>query len=323
MHRAISRPFLHRLHQIDGRCLLRLSALSLLGAGVFVFALGVTGRFLPHDEAFLGMTARDLCALNGCKVVHFMIHDRVSFGGALVAVGLLYWWIVDGPLRQGRAWAWWMMLVSAIVGFASFLTYLWYGYLDTWHGLATLGLLPCFGIGLAQARRWIDGEGISSLMRPSQFDSWRTAAGLGRWMLLGTAAGLTLGGLTIMTVGTTCVFVPQDLEFMGLSVDELHAFNPRLVPLIAHDRAGFGGSVCCAGIALYFCLWCSQLTRGLWWTLLAVGIAGFGAGVGAHPAVGYNDPLHLAPAVIGAITFAMGLLLTFRRAESPDTAPGS
>ena len=64
--------------------------MELVRVGLVVILLGASGHFLPHDEAFLGMTAQELCALHGCRIVHFMIHDRVSFGGALVAVGLLY-----------------------------------------------------------------------------------------------------------------------------------------------------------------------------------------------------------------------------------------
>jgi hypothetical protein len=143
--------------------------------------------------------------------------------------------------------------------------------------------------------------------------SWRSPAGIGRACLLATALGLAVGGFVIMTVGATCVFVPQDLAFMGVSVDELHALNPRLVPLIAHDRAGFGGAVCCAGLALFFCVWCGRPSRGLWLVLALVGLAGFGAGVGIHFAVGYDDPLHLAPAVIGSLVYIVGLALTCRR----------
>ncbi len=296
----------------DGRWLLRMSAACLLGGGLFVLLLGASGRFLPHDEAFLGMTARELCALHGCRIVHFMIHDRVSFGGALAAVGLLYWWLTDSPLRRGQAWAWWLLALSGGVGFTSFFAYLGYGYLDTWHGFATLGLLPCFAIGLMQARPTPTWKGVSCLLQPSVRSSWKSAAGIGRAFLLGTAVGLVGGGMTILIVGMTCVFVPQDLAFMGVSVEELHALNPRLVPLIAHDRAGFGGAVCCVGVALCFAVWCGTPSRGLWWTLLLVGIAGFGAGVGAHPAVGYDDPMHLAPAVLGAITYSAGLILSNR-----------
>ena len=47
-----------------------------------------TGRVvIPHDVQYLGMTAQDLCRLNQCRIVHFMFHDRVSFGGSLIAVG--------------------------------------------------------------------------------------------------------------------------------------------------------------------------------------------------------------------------------------------
>jgi hypothetical protein len=131
--------------------------------------------------------------------------------------------------------------------------------------------------------------------------------GMGRALLLATAFGTFCAGLTIMTVGMTCVFVPQDLTYMDLRVDELHALNSRLVPLIAHDRAGFGGAVCCAGLTCFFCVWCGNPTRRLWWTLLLVGLAGFGAAIGVHPAVGYNDAVHLAPAVLGGMGFALGL----------------
>ena len=301
----------------DGRGWLRISAFALIFAGVFAFALGASGRFLPHDERFLGMTSRDLCALHGCRIVHFMIHDRISFGGALIAVGLLYWWLTDSPLRHGQTWAWWLLLFSGIIGFASFFAYLGYGYLDTWHGLATLALLPCYAFGLVRSHAAVRRDGVRSLLRSSVHWPWSSAAGIGRACLLATAAGLAFGGLTILAAGMTCVFVPEDLAFLNLSVDDLDALNPRLVPLIAHDRAGFGGAVCCAGIALFFCVWCGTPSRGLWYVLALVGVIGFGTGIGAHPAVGYLDPVHLAPAVLGAIAFTAGLALSFRAMSRP------
>jgi hypothetical protein len=261
------------------------------------------------------MTARELCALHGCRIVHFMIHDRISFGGALIAVGLMYAWLT-GALRQGYAWAWRLLALSGAIGFASFFAYLGYGYLDTWHGLATLGLLPCFALGLIRTRGVVDSNRAAI---PHVRWPWRSAAGFGRLCLLGCAAGMIFGGLTILIVGMTCVFVPQDLEFMGLDVAEMHMLNPRLVPLIAHDRAGFGGAVCCAGVAIFFSVWHGTPSRSLWWTLATAGVAGFGAGVGAHPAVGYTDVLHLAPAVVGAVVYAIGLALTYRRMVDAST----
>jgi len=117
----------------DGRPLIRLTAVLLILSGLFAFFLSATRHFLPHDIAHLGMTADDLCTINECRIVHFMIHDRVSFGGALVGIGILYLWLVEFPLRQGRAWSWWLLVVSGVLGFGSFLLYLGYGYLDTWH----------------------------------------------------------------------------------------------------------------------------------------------------------------------------------------------
>ena len=64
----------------DGRPLLSLTGLGLILSGCFALFLSATGHFLPHDVAFLGMTAKDLCAINECRIVHFMVHDRVSFG---------------------------------------------------------------------------------------------------------------------------------------------------------------------------------------------------------------------------------------------------
>ncbi len=292
----------------DGRPLLSFTGLALLLSGLFALFLSVTGHFLPHDEQFLGMTAADLCSLHGCRIVHFMLHDRISFGGALVAIGLVYLWLAEFPLKQGESWAWWLFLLSGAEGFGSFFAYLGYGYLDTWHGLATLGMLPCFLIGLVWSRSLLNRpSGIDTLLKPSISLPWTSRAGLGRLCLLSTALGLLAGGLTILVVGMTTVFVPQDLGYLGIKVEEFHALNPRLVPLIAHDRAGFGGAVCCFGLLLFFTVWCGTPSRSLWQALALSGAVGFTAAIGVHPVIGYNDAVHLAPAVLGALLYATGL----------------
>ncbi|MGH7128470.1 MAG: hypothetical protein ACREIV_07860, partial [Planctomycetaceae bacterium] len=225
----------------------------------------------------------------------------------------LYLWLAEFPLRARKAWAWWLFLVSGTAGFATFLLYLGYGYLDTWHGAATLALLPCYLIGLGKSFPTLHGPlSPLSLLRPGVRVPWSSAAGTGRALLLTTAACLALGGLIIMTVGVTTVFVPQDLEYMGVTPEELCAFNPRLVPLIAHDRAGFGGGVACCGLTMLFCVWCGVPSRSLWQALLITGAAGFGSAIGVHPAIGYTDFLHLAPACLGAVMFVVGMILTFR-----------
>lgn len=295
----------------DGRPLLLLTAVALIGSGLFAFFLSATKHFLPHDVAYLGMTPPELCEINECRIVHFMIHDRVSFGGSLVAVGTLYLWLAAVPIRQGEAWAWWLFVISGLLGFSSFLFYLGYGYLDTWHGAATLVLLPCFLLGLAKSFGCITRPAtIGALLRPGEPLLTGSRHGVGRLLLLTTAFCLFVGGLIIAAVGVTTIFVPQDLAYMGLTVEQLSEVNRRLPSLIAHDRAGFGGGVSCCGLTVFFCVWCGRPSRSLWQALLLSGVSGFATAIGVHPAVGYNDLFHLAPAIIGATLFAVGITLT-------------
>jgi len=295
----------------DGRPLLKLTGLALIGSGLFAFFLAATGHFLPHDILFLGMSADELRSVAHGRLVHFMMHDRVSFGGAIVAVGVLYLWLAEFPLRARQAWAWWTFLFSGIAGFSSFLAYLGYGYLDSWHGVATLVLLPIFVVGLYKSSQLVrPWQSARVLLRPGDTPPVRSAYGAGRLLLLVTAWSLVLGGMIIMTVGMTSVFVPTDLEFMQVASADLAAANPRLIPLIAHDRAGFGGGVCCCGLTMFFCVYCSPPCRSLWQALWIMGGAGFGTAVGVHFPIGYTNAMHLAPAFLGAAMFIVGMALT-------------
>jgi len=79
--------------------------------------------------------------------------------------------------------------------------------------------------------------------------------------------------------------------------------------LIAHDRAGFGGGLLAAGVIVTACALFAAPSRSLWQALAGAGTAGFGAAIGVHPAVGYTDWLHLAPAMAGGVLFVIGLAL--------------
>jgi hypothetical protein len=131
--------------------------------------------------------------------------------------------------------------------------------------------------------------------------------------LLATSLALVLGGITILVVGMTTVFVPQDLEFMCVSADELATSNERLIPLIAHDRAGFGGGVACCGLTMFCCVLCAQPSRSLWQALAITGIAGFGTAIGVHYPIGYTNFSHLLPAYLGAVMFVIGMALTYNQ----------
>jgi hypothetical protein len=165
-------------------------------------------------------------------------------------------------------------------------------------------------------------KGIRTLLRPSRAIGFSTRYDVGRACLLATALIICVAGLVILTVGMTSVFVPQDLKFLEVDPAELHAINPRLVPLIAHDRAGFGGGLCCVGLTVFACVWCGRPSRSLWQALAVSGTVGFGTAIGVHPLIGYNDAVHVGPAVAGGLVFAAGLALTYRSGFAPTAESG-
>lgn len=292
----------------DGRAALALTAIALLLSGLFAVFLAARREFLPHDVAYLRMSATELCAIADCRVVRFMFHDRVAFGGTLVSVATLYLWLASFPLRAGEAWAWWTFAASGALGFGSFLLYLGYGYLDSWHGAGTVALLPVFLVGLAASRPHATRR-VAAWMSSDAFRAEPRTARLGRWGLLATGAGLTLAGSVIMYLGATEVFVAEDLGFMGVTRAALEAVNARLVPLIAHDRAGFGGGLTTTGVLLLACAWHARPSRAFHEAVLVAGAAGFGCAIGTHFVEGYLNPVHLAPAFAGAGLFAGSLVL--------------
>jgi hypothetical protein len=290
----------------DGRPALSLTAVALLLSGVFAIFLSFRREFLPHDVSYLGMSAAELCRIADCRVVRFMFHDRVAFGGTLIAIAVLYLWLAAFPLRQGAAWAWWALVASGTLGFASFLTYLGYGYLDMWHGTATLALLPTFTLGLVYSRRLATAP-ATPWIRTKEMKAAAWPLRLGRWGLLATGLGIGLAGLVILYLGSTDVFVVEDLGFMGVTRQMLDDINPRLVPLIAHDRAGFGGGLATIGVLLTVCAVYSPPSRSFHEAAAIAGVAGFGCAIGTHYVEGYVNPVHLAPAFAGAALFGVSM----------------
>ncbi len=302
----------------DGRPLLALTAIGLMVSGVFALFLAATVTFLPQDIAFLGMAPQALGGLHHQRIVHFMFHDRVSFGGTLIAVGTLYLWLLAFPLstreRGGEEWAWWTLLVSGSIGFASFFCCFIYHYVDTWHLTASGALLLLYVWGMARTHRQLSGarEGWRSLLRRPASVPWHTREGAGRGLLLFVSLSMLLAGVVIMLLGSTVVFVPQDITYFGYTRAQLDAINPHLVPLIAHDRAGFGGGLASCGLCVFFVVWKARVNRALWQALLFAGLTGFGCAIGIHYPMHYFSPSHLLPAWIGAAAYLGGIVCLAR-----------
>jgi hypothetical protein len=286
----------------DGRFLIALTGISLALSGGFAVLQSISGQLLPHDSHAIGMDSSALMRAGNPHLLGFMFHDRVAYGGSLLSIGAGYLWLAAFPMQARAAWAWWSLVFSGTIGFLAFLTYLGRGYLDTWHGVATLFLLPVFVTGVWRSRPHNLSLSSVWMERPPERSP---SAKWGR-ILLGTcAAGLILAGVTIAIFGMTRVFVPSDLRFIGLDTSALSSISPSLIPLISHDRAGFGGGLCSIGCLLLFMARCAELNRSLVEIVAVMGFAGFGGAIGVHFAVGYLDFLHLLPAFVGFLIFLL------------------
>ena len=300
----------------DGRFLLIFTALILVLSGLYLIIQSITGHFLPHDASYLGLDAQELSSFSNGTITKFMFHDRISFGGSIIAVGFLYMWLAEFPLKNKEAWAWYLFLFSGLIGFGSFLTYLGYGYLDTWHGVATILLLPFFITGLIRSYSLVrDNTRYNTRFRDAltikEKINFKNRYGIGKLFLLFSSLGILLGGITIMIVGMTTIFVPQDLEYMNITVCGIDEINKNLKPLIAHDRAAFGGGLSTIGLLYFFIIRRSDPTINLWQILSMSLTVGFSTAIGVHFFIGYTSFTHLLPAYFGAVTSAIGLALTY------------
>lgn len=284
-----------------------LLGIGMITGGALAWLVATTSVVLPYDERFLGATAEELGAMN-TRLLPFMSHDRISLAGTMISIGVLYYYLARYGLRAGLHWARQVLLVSGGAGFASFLLFLGYGYLDYLHAILSLLLFPLFLLAI----RAPASKHVPKLPPQLHNDKdWKCAL-WGQLFFVIIGFGLTGAGTIISLIGITGVFVPADLAFLCAAPETLQAYNDKLIPLIAHDRAGFGGALVSDGLAvLLLSLWgIRQGEHWIWWALFLGGLPGFLSGIGVHFAVGYVDFLHLLPAYVALLLFLAGLMLT-------------
>jgi dihydroorotate dehydrogenase len=286
---------------------------SLMGAGMLfgsllALAIAATRVVLPYDEAFVGSSREGLLAINP-KLLAFMAHDRISLAGTMIAIGVMYLGLSAFGIRRGLHWARQAVFISAFTGFATFFFFLGFGYLDTFHAFVTGALLQLLLLGV-HARLGT----YTPKLRPDLNSYWVWRCSLwGQLLLIIHGFALLAAGAVISAVGVTQVFVHEDLQFMQTTAAALISANSRLVPLVAHDRATFGGMLLASGwVFLLPALW--GFRRGsswLWWTMIVGGLAAYATAIGVHLAVGYMSLKHLLPAFGGLGLFLLGLILSY------------
>jgi hypothetical protein len=283
--------------------LLVAAGMIVVGVGAGIITLGPV--LLWYDNAYLGMHREHLAAVNG-RLIPFLQHDRITMAGTMVSIGILYAGLAWGGIRQGWPWARTSYLLSGAIGFPSLLYFLGSGFVEPLHTAVTVVLFPLFVLAVARrpvSPRW--------LLLPDGPERLRRRALTGQLLMIVTSLGLLVGGVVVSVVGVTDVFVRADLDFLRTPAGSLAEANSRLLPFVAHDRAGFGGALAAAALAI-ITLSAWGWRRGntwVWWTLASAAAAGFVPAVLVHLSIGYTDTVHLAPVYGGIALTAVSLTL--------------
>ncbi len=285
-----------------------LFGLAILFAGVIALVFSMTLVMLPYDEAFIGMTREQIKAFNP-RILAFMAHDRMALAGTMISGGILYIQLSRNAMVYRLRWASRAFHVAAIAGFLGIFAFIGYGYFDWLHGLFWILLLPIYLRCFLLTK---DSRSHPSSINLSNHSAWQKA-NWGQLLFVLLGALIAVGGIVIMFIGMTNVFVPTDLTFICATPDMLQSLNERLIPVIAHDRAGFGGALVSVGVlVLLIALWGFREGEGWVWNTLAIGAPpAFIAGIATHFVIGYTSFYHLLPAYFLIVIYVLGLAFSY------------
>lgn len=285
-----------------------LFGLSIFIGGLLALFFALNTVILQYDENFIGLTRDQLNVVNP-NILAFMAHDRMSLAGTMISASLLYMALAYFGLRRGLHWAKITFHSAAISGFLGILLFIGYGYFDWLHGLFWLLLAPIYWLS------WREGKALKASpmsWHETNDRTWMRAL-YGQLLFVILGFSLVIGGVVISIIGITKVFVTTDISFLCMDRAMLETISDQLIPVIAHDRAGFGSALISTGIlVLCLSLWGFRAgERWLWYTLLLGALPAFVAGIGTHFMIGYTSFIHLLPLYFLCVIYLLGLALSY------------
>lgn len=294
-----------------------LFGLAILTAGIIALYFAFTSIILPYDESFIGITRADLLQVNPL-ILAFMSHDRMALAGTMISGGILYIQLARHGIKNNLHYAKIAFHSAAIVGFIGIFLFIGYGYFDWLHGLFWLILLPIYYFSLKEGKKVI---GSPSSSHGQNDRAWKYAL-YGQLMFVILGFLITIGGIVISIIGVSKVFVSTDLSFLCMSPEMLESISQNLIPVIAHDRAGFGSALVSVGLlVLMISLWgFRQGERWIWNTLALGALPAFITGIGTHIYIGYTPFIHLLPVYLLVILYILGLVFSYPFLKSRDTS---
>ncbi|MBM7606156.1 dihydroorotate dehydrogenase [Metabacillus crassostreae] len=276
--------------------------------GILALLFSMTKVILPYDEAFLGISRNEILAFNEL-ILFFMAHDRMTLAGTMISGGILYMQLARHGVRNGIHWCRKTINIAGVTGFLGILMFIGYGYFDWLHGLFWVILLPLFVMGYRETKN-VTNSPKSKNERNHQ--AWKISL-YGQLLFIILGFSFTIGGVIISFIGMTNVFVKTDVEYLCMPPEVINQFNETLIPVIAHDRAGFGSALLSVGlIVLMISLWgFHEGDRWVWWSMLIGGLPAFLSGIIIHYVIGYTTFIHLLPAYIASGLYVFGLLFSY------------
>ncbi|WP_077356721.1 hypothetical protein [Virgibacillus halodenitrificans] len=282
--------------------------LAILFGGIIAFFFALTRIILPYDEVFLGLTRAELLQVNP-RILAFMSHDRMALAGTMISGGILYIQLARNGIKANMHWAKIAFHSAAIIGFLGIFLFIGFGYFDWLHGLYWLILLPVYLLSFKEAKQV---KGSPASRHGTNDRAWKLGL-YGQLLFVMLGFFIIIGGIVISTIGVTKVFVDTDLSFICMTPEMLDQINNKLIPVIAHDRAGFGSALVSVGLlVLMLSLWGFRQGASWVWNTIAIGaLPAFIAGIGTHLYIGYTDFIHLLPVYFLVLLYVVGLILSY------------